>query len=75
MSKWKGKRISVEIFGTSHGESIGVKTEGFPHFFWDENKLEKFMERRRGGQGFGSTNRKEEPSSSMSELARLHKAA
>ena len=59
MSEWKGKRLSVEIFGTSHGESIGVKTKGFPKFSWSEEKLEEFLKRRQGGQGFGSTNRKE----------------
>ncbi len=59
MSKWLGDRISVEIYGTSHGEEIGVKCENFPKIKIDEEKLLAFMRRRQGGQGFGSTPRKE----------------
>ena len=60
MSKWKGERLSVEIYGTSHGEKIGVVGKGFPAFTVDEEELARFMKRRQGGQGMGSTPRKEE---------------
>ena len=60
MSKWKGERLSVEIYGTSHGDKIGVVGKGFPAFSVDEDKLAAFMKRRQGGQGMGSTTRKEE---------------
>ncbi len=59
MSIWKGKHLSVEIFGTSHGDRIGVRCGGFPAFSVDEEGLQKFLTRRQGGQGFGSTTRKE----------------
>lgn len=59
MSKWLGNKISVEIFGTSHGEEIGVKCENFPKIRIDKEKLLAFMKRRQGGQGLGSTPRKE----------------
>lgn len=59
MSEWKGDRLTVEIFGTSHGDAIGVKASGFPPYAWDEDKLGEFLKRRQGGQGFGSTSRKE----------------
>ena len=60
MSKWTGERLSVEIYGTSHGDKIGVAIKGFPAFCVDENKLAQFMKRRQGGQGMGSTTRKED---------------
>ncbi len=59
MSIWKGKHLSLEIYGTSHGESIGVKGTGFPSVTVDEEKLAAFLKRRQGGQGFGATPRKE----------------
>ncbi len=59
MSKWVGNRISLELYGTSHGENVGVKCENFPKIKIDFEKLYAFMSRRRGGQGFGSTPRKE----------------
>ncbi len=60
MSKWTGERLSVEIYGTSHGDRIGVIGKGFPAFSLDEEKLAQFMKRRQGGQGMGSTPRKED---------------
>ena len=59
MSKWTGNRLSVEIFGTSHGDRIGVKCAGFPDFQPDTEALATFLSRRQGGGAFGSTTRKE----------------
>ncbi len=60
MSKWQGNKISVEIFGTSHGDEIGVICENFPLIKINKQELTSFMRRRQGGQGFGSTSRKEQ---------------
>ena len=59
MSIWKGKRLTIELQGESHGEYVGINVTGFPDFDVDEEKLAAFMKRRQGGQGFGSTPRKE----------------
>ncbi len=60
MSRWLGDNIYVEIYGTSHGEAVGVKCEKFPSVVIDEEKLLAFMRRRQGGQGIGTTSRKED---------------
>ena len=60
MSLFKGEKISVEIYGKSHDEKIGVKCTNFPKIVIDQDGLSSFMKRRQGGQGFGSTPRKEE---------------
>lgn len=59
MSYYKGKKISVEIYGESHSEKIGVKANGFPRFNFDFEKLISFLERRKPSSGVFSTKRKE----------------
>lgn len=59
MSTFKGKNISVEIFGESHSDTIGVKVEGFPTFKYDADKLNKFLERRKASGQVYSTARTE----------------
>lgn len=59
MSIFNGKNISLEIFGESHSESIGVKAKGFPKMQVDNDKLLKFLERRKASSGVYSTSRKE----------------
>ncbi|MBR2070470.1 MAG: chorismate synthase [Clostridia bacterium] len=52
MSKWKGDRLSIEIFGQSHAKSVGANVENFPKIKVDFERLEKFMARRRGNPKF-----------------------
>lgn len=59
MSTYNGKNISVEIFGESHSETIGVKAKGFPAFAFDLNKLNKFLARRKASSQVYSTARVE----------------
>ncbi len=60
MSKWQGERLSIEIYGASHGDKIGVKCKNFPKLKINQPALAEFMKRRQGGQGVGTTPRKEE---------------
>ncbi|MBE7091016.1 MAG: chorismate synthase [Clostridiales bacterium] len=57
MAKWKGKKLSVEIYGTSHAPEIGVKAEGFPKEEISLTKLTEFMERRKAKKAIYSTPR------------------
>lgn len=68
MSAWTGNKISVEIYGESHAEAIGVRIFGFPAFSFDKNKLNAFLSRRASG-AFYSTARRERdlPSFSFGE--------
>ena len=59
MSKFDGKNISVEIFGQSHSDEIGVRVSGFPSFKFDPDRLEKFLSRRRAAGQTYSTARTE----------------
>lgn len=59
MSKWKGEKISFEIYGASHDDKIGVICKNFPSVKINDVKLSEFMARRKGGQGFGTTARAE----------------
>ncbi len=60
MSVFRGEHITVELYGQSHDEAVGVILEGFPRIKIDEAALSAFMKRRQGGQGFGTTPRREE---------------
>ncbi len=60
MSVFKGEHITIELYGQSHDEKVGVILEGFPKIQINEAALASFMARRQGGQGFGTTNRREE---------------
>ncbi|MBR3928097.1 MAG: chorismate synthase [Clostridia bacterium] len=60
MSSEFGKKLTVSIFGQSHGEAIGCVVNGFPAGEEiDFDKLSRFMDRRRGGKGAHSTLRAE----------------
>lgn len=59
MSTFNGKKISVEIFGESHSDKIGVKAKGFPSFKFDLEKLNKFLARRKASGQVYSTARVE----------------
>lgn len=59
MSVFKGEHITIELYGQSHDEKIGVILENFPKVKIDREALAAFMQRRQGGQGFGTTNRRE----------------
>lgn len=59
MSTFNGKNISVQIFGESHSETIGVTAKGFPSFKFDVEKLNKFLARRKASGQVYSTARVE----------------
>lgn len=59
MSLFKGKKLSVEIYGESHADKIGVKAHGFPRFKFDEEELDVFLARRRATLSVYSTSRQE----------------
>ena len=58
MSKYKGKNLNIEIFGTSHGDFIGAKVYGLPEYDYDFDKLGRFMVRRKP-KTYASTSRSE----------------
>ncbi len=57
MAKWKGRKLSVEIYGTSHAPEIGVKAEGFPKEEISLSRLTAFMDRRKAKKAVYSTPR------------------
>lgn len=60
MAIFKGKNVTVEIFGESHSDFIGAKVSGFPKTVVDGEKLSEFMQTRRASGGVFSTSRIEE---------------
>ncbi len=60
MAKWKGKQLSVEIYGTSHAPEIGVKLKGFPGEEISLTELCSFLGRRKAKNALYSTPRIEE---------------
>lgn len=59
-SIWNGQKLSVSIFGESHGKEIGVVIDNFPHgFYIDEEYIKKQMDRRRPKKEVYSTSRNE----------------
>ncbi len=55
-----GNKIKISIFGESHGEAIGVVINNLPSGEKiDKEQLQKFMQRRQGGNNPFSTPRKE----------------
>lgn len=53
-------KMTVDIYGESHGDKIGVKLKGFPKGFKvDMDTLISFIERRKSGNNVWSTPRKE----------------
>ena len=60
MSVLRGEKLTLSIFGTSHGTSIGMILDGLPPGIRiDEEALATFMARRAPGQSNLSTARKE----------------
>lgn len=60
MSVLRGEKLTLSIFGTSHGTSIGMILDGLPTGIRiDEEALATFMTRRAPGQSNLSTARKE----------------
>lgn len=60
MSSSFGHNIKVQIFGQSHSEMVGVVIDGLPAGKRiDEEKIQAFLERRRGGKNAYSTPRQE----------------
>ena len=60
MSVLRGEKLTLSIFGTSHGTSIGMILDGVPPGIRiDEETLATFMTRRAPGQSNLSTARKE----------------
>ena len=60
MSVLRGEKLTLSIFGTSHGTSIGMILDGLPPGIRiDEEALATFMTRRAPGQSNLSTARKE----------------
>ncbi len=60
MSLFKGEKISVEIYGESHAEKIGVKCSGFPTITIDKDRLKAFTDRRKPSRSAFSTPRQED---------------
>ncbi len=59
-SIYNGKKISLEIYGASHAEKIGVKIKGLKKGDkFDKNALNAFMERRKASSAVYSTTRGE----------------
>ena len=60
MSVYKGKTLTLSIFGTSHGPSIGMTLSGIPsEASINLDVLQEFMARRAPGNSPFSTSRKE----------------
>ncbi len=47
VSTWRGKRIQIEIFGSSHSKEIGTVLKNYPSESFDKDKLQKFLNRRK----------------------------
>lgn len=60
MSVFNGKKLKIEIYGESHAEKIGVRAQGMPEFSFDEQKLLKFLDRRKASGAVYSTARIED---------------
>jgi len=59
-SVFNGRKLTVEIFGASHAEQIGVKVNGLNGERADFDKLDEFLARRRARKTAYSTKRLEE---------------
>ncbi len=59
MSVFKGEKLNIEIYGTSHAEKIGAKVSGFPKIKIDEENLNSVLKRRSPKNAVFSTKRNE----------------
>ena len=57
MSTFNGRKLTVEIYGESHAEKIGVSVKGFPRFKFCEDELNEFTARRKATGNIFSTSR------------------
>ncbi|MBR2376844.1 MAG: chorismate synthase [Clostridia bacterium] len=60
MAIFKGKTLTVEIYGESHQEKIGATVKGAPKYTFDQQKLLEFLDRRKAKSSVYSTSRKED---------------
>ncbi len=57
---FQGQKLTLQVFGQSHGEAVGAVLDGFPAGIRiDAEKLAAFMGRRAPGQGTHTTARRE----------------
>ena len=55
-----GSLFRITTWGESHGEALGVVIDGCPpRMILSEEDIQKEMDRRRPGQGMGTSSRKE----------------
>ena len=59
MSVFNGKKLTIDIYGESHADKVGVLVKGCPHFRFDEQELKAFMARRKASGEVFSTSRTE----------------
>lgn len=59
MSSYNGKKLSIEIYGSSRGEKIGIDIDGLAGFSFGEDELKEFLKRRSPSASSFSTARKE----------------
>lgn len=59
MSVFNGKKLTVDIYGESHADKIGVSVKGFPRFKFDSDELNAFTARRKATVSVFSTSRLE----------------
>ena len=59
MSEFCGKKLSVNIYGESHADKIGVLVKGFPRFKFNSEELGEFLARRKATDSVFSTSRLE----------------
>ena len=57
--KWRGDKISFEVYGTSHAPEVGVTATGLCTVKLDKDELMRFMDRRRAKKAAYSTARLE----------------
>lgn len=58
-SKYKGKKIKIEISGSSHGKEIVIAVSGLKGFAFDNSAVLSALERRSAKNAVGATERKE----------------
>lgn len=59
MSSYNGKKLSIEIYGSSREEKIGIDIDGLAGFSFGEDVLKDFLKRRSSSASSFSTARRE----------------